>query len=64
MVFGESEESVVFALVPAVVENCVLMHGTEIGKDAKVKNIITNTFVKITDGNDVGCEKGVVYIDK
>ncbi len=63
---GTVKNSVLFRGVKveagAVVENCVLMHGTEIGKDVKVKNVIANTFVNIAE--DTVNEKGAVYIDK
>ena len=34
----------------AVVKNCVLFHGTHVGKDAKLNCIVTDKDVKITDG--------------
>ena len=65
---GTVKNSVLFRGVKvakgAVVENCVLMHGAEIEADAFVKNIIANNFVKVTAGNNIGCEKGVIYIEK
>ena len=65
---GTVKNSVLFRGVKvgkgAVVENCVLMHGTEVGEGARVKNTITNNFVKITEKNEIGCEKGAVYIEK
>ena len=65
---GTVKNSVLFRGVKvakgAVVENCVLMHGTEIGENTKVNNVIADNFVKISDNNDIGCETGVVYIEK
>lgn len=65
---GTVKNSVLFRGVKvakgAVVENCVLMHGASVGTDAKVNNVITDCFVKITDNNNVGGENGVVYIEK
>ncbi len=65
---GTVKNSVLFRGVKvakgAVVENCVLMHGAEVGENTKVNNVIADNFVKISDNNNVGCETGVVYIEK
>ena len=65
---GTVKNSVLFRGVKvakgAVVENCVLMHGTEVGAGAQLNNIIADNFVKISENNEVGCQSGVVYIEK
>ena len=65
---GSVKNSILFRGVKvekgAVIENCVLMEGTVIGRDSIVKNLITDRFVKITDNQQVDGKKEKGYIPK
>jgi glucose-1-phosphate adenylyltransferase len=48
----------------AVVENCILFTRTKIGKDAKVKNVVTDKHAKIINSKDVqGDPDNMMFVD-
>lgn len=65
---GTVKNSVLFRGVKvakgAIIENCILMEGTVIGRDSVVRNVITDRFVKITDNQKFDGKKDAPYIEK